>query len=619
MIAVVFLVRACDQVSAGMFGKRIENARKRGLTGYDLIDELDVWYGHNSPEYRGPFKVLDELGDANGKVTIADWDAAGLPKAQFAYFDRDHNGLLDVHEAHSWHQQRKPARTMNLSEVHDPPRGHRKPLGSWKDPLPSDDLVYQKPYPHPRDFWRKHMDGYLPAVLKGAQKGWPAMGWTPEVLKERFGWVDVKLEPKIEARGNDTAYKELDRLAPSHRLNISEYLRLEKGKNMYVVSIIPQKMAWEVAHPSVLLCGSRKKILNKRSKPPHAMTEHMYPHESGYSWMTHVFEANLWMASGTTRSQLHYDKEWNVNCLLSGKKRWFFLNPFWYDKELQWSRGRKFKPRDPLNNAWTDWVFLDPDEVDLIVQHKLRKMDYYELIQEAGDCIFIPYAMLHQVQKLDPGFQVAASWMFLPETVYDEEACEEAPLHEDLPLATMDTLYMYTGRGLIPQGYGDPLHLVERIIGMLNQVGKKHLTRKIFAEAVTRGDASLAQIRDAQEKKDRIKRMYDMLTKYASEPKRGLTADEARAVPLRLWCKPAAEGDDEGPLPCDHGQEYHLCDDEEFKVMKDYVDDKLAAKRALGAGQPVPTGEAPTHQRVWTRQRGGDRRTASKGSPRAEL
>ena len=160
--------------------------------------------------------------------------------------------------------------------------------------------------------------------------------------------VDTVLQ--VEARGNDTAYEALDRLAPSHRLNVSEYSRLEagvvgsslacfvhmsgslavltlqEGKNMYVVSIIPQAMAWEVAHPSVLLCGSRRKQLDREAGPPYKETKHEYPHEAGFEWMTHVFEANLWIASGYTRSQFHYDKEWNVNCLLSGKKRWFFLN-----------------------------------------------------------------------------------------------------------------------------------------------------------------------------------------------------------------------------------------------------------------------------------------------------
>ena len=176
--------------------RRLSAAQKRGLKGYDLIDELDVWYGSNSPEFRGPHNQLDFIGNRDGRVTLKDWKAAGLPADHFHYFDTNHDGVMDVDEAHSWHQQRQPARTMNLSEVHDPPKGHLQRMGSWKPPLPSEDLIYRKPYPHPRDFWGKHMDGYLPANLKGAQLGWPAMNWTKEELAKRFGWVDAKLEPK---------------------------------------------------------------------------------------------------------------------------------------------------------------------------------------------------------------------------------------------------------------------------------------------------------------------------------------------------------------------------------------------------------------------------------------
>lgn len=388
--------------------------------------------------------------------------------------------------------------------------------------------------------------------------------------------MDAKLEPKVEGRNNNTAYKELDQIAPGHRLNISEYLRVEEGKNAYVVSIIPQAMAWEVAHPAALLCGSRRKLVNKRSKPPYRLMNHEYPHESGYNWMTHLFEANLWMASGRTRSQFHYDKEWNVNCLLSGTKRWFFLNAFDYDKELQWARGNKFNAKNPLNNAWTDWVYLDPDKVDLIVQNKLRNMDYYELIQEAGDCIFIPYAMLHQVEKLDEDFQVAVSWMFLPETVYDEEDCKEAPLEEDLPLAAMDTLYVYSGKGLIPQGYNDPLHFVNEVREALSQHGEGFLTLKLLTNMVSQGDSILSRGRGT---KKRIKQIYDLLTFYAKDRSKGLHVDELDKVPLRLWCKPAAEGDKEGPLPCDKGQEYHFCDDEEFAKMDQAVREHLARRK----------------------------------------
>mmetsp|Transcript_55272 Transcript_55272/g.103639 ORF Transcript_55272/g.103639 Transcript_55272/m.103639 type:complete len:609 (-) Transcript_55272:83-1909(-) len=569
-----------------LFEARVKKAKDKGLTGYDLIDALDIWWGSQSPEYNGPHNQLDYLGNKDGRVTVKDWKAVGLPTDHFHYFDKNGDGMMDVHEAHSWHQQRKPARTMNLSEVKDPPKGHLQPLFSWKPPLSSEGLEYTKPYPHPRDFWRKHMDGYLPANLKGAQHGWPAMNWTKEVLAEKFGWVDAKLEPKVEARGNDSAYVDLDTISPSHRLNISEYLRVEEGKNMYVVSIIPQAMAWEVAHPSVLLCGSRRNQLNRATKPPYKVGPHEYPHEAGFDWMTHIFEANLWIATGYTRSQFHYDKEWNVNCLLSGRKRWIFLDSFKYDKEVQWSRGQKFNAKDPLNNAWTDWVFLDPDHVDLIVQHKLRDMDYYELIQEPGDCIFIPYAMLHQVQKLDYGLQVAASWMFLPETIYEDEVCEAAPLSEDLPLAAMDTLFMYTGKGLIPQGYQDPLNFVRKVEMYMKQKNEQHLSLKTFAAAVSDGAAIL---RTTPGRKKKILDLFKHLSSYAVNPKKGLARSELRKVPLRLWAKPAAEGDDEGPLPCDHGQEYQECGNEEFAKMTDFVQARLDANTpAPTSGEPRP-------------------------------
>jgi len=591
--------------------ERASHARelqRQGFSGYDLIDKLDSWWGRGDiPSYHAPKRLLDSIGDQDGRVTVKDWRQAGLPEGHFEYFDKNQDGLLDSAECMSWFLQRQPARTMNLSEVADPPEGHLQRLGSWRAPLPSEHLVYQKPYPHPRDFWHRHMDGYLPALLKGAQHGQPAMNWTRETLSERFGWVDAKIEPKSEARGNDTAYRELEILVPQHRLNISEYLRIESGKNIYVVSIIPQVMAWEVAHPAVFLCGSRRKMADKRTKPPYKLRKHEYPHESRHEWMTHVFEANLWMASGFTRSQFHYDKEWNVNCLLSGRKRWFFLNPFWYDEDLQWARGDQFVREDPLSNRWTDWVYLDPDHVDLIVQHKLRNMDYYELIQEAGDCVFIPYAMLHQVQKLDDGLQVAVSWMFLPETIYDEKACRSAPLDEDLPLAAMDTLYMYTGKGIIPQGYKDPLYFVQHISRLMEQRREEFLTLRTFTEAVSQGDAILAH---AKGRKRKVRRLFELLSSHAADPGRGLARSELAAVPLRLWCKPAAEGDEEGPLPCDRGQEYYFCDDEEFRRMEAAVQERLARRRPTPAPSPAATrpGSAPVagdrrrHQRAWSRQ-----------------
>jgi len=312
-------------------------------------------------------------------------------------------------------------------------------------------------------------------------------------------------------------------------------------------------------------------MLDKESEPPYKQKDHDYPHELGYPWMTHVFEANLWMATGKTRSQLHYDKEWNVNCLLSGKKRWFFLDPYngTYDKEIQWARGGQFNKNNPLNNLWTDWMYVDPDHVDLVVQNKLRNMDYYELVQEAGDCLFIPFAMMHQVEKIGDELQVAASWMFIPETIYNEEDCKDAPLQEDLPLAAMDVLYSYSGKGIIPQGYPDPLQFVKDLKEKMKKAGEEVLSIKRLTKTVSSGEAILATHKD---KKNRIQKLFALLTSYAKDPSKGLLWEElATSVPLRVWCKPASEGDAEGALPCDQGRELDILNNTDLKKIQNYI------------------------------------------------
>uniref|UniRef100_A0A7S1AAX2 JmjC domain-containing protein n=1 Tax=Noctiluca scintillans TaxID=2966 RepID=A0A7S1AAX2_NOCSC len=286
--------------------------------------------------------------------------------------------------------------------------------------------------------------------------------------------------------------------------------------------------------------------------------------------------------------------------MLSGRKRWFFLDPFKYHQDLQWARGEKFRPDNPLLNMWTDWVYLDPDHVDLIVQHRLREMDYYELIQEPGDCIVLPYAILHQVQKLDDALQVAASWMFVPETIYEEQVCAEAPLEEDLPLGAMDVLYMYNGTGLIPQGYMDPLQMVGKVEHRMMKKKERYLTLATFTEVVTEGEAILKTI---EGREDKIRSIFDTLTSKAKEPKRGLTRRELTAVPLRLWAKPAAEGDYEGPLQSDIGEEYVACDDAEMAKMSEFVRARLATHRSADPDpKEAQNFTQPKNTRIWKKR-----------------
>ena len=63
-------------------------------------------------------------------------------------------------------------------------------------------------------------------------------------------------------------------------------------------------------------------------------------------------------------------------------------------------RGSRYRTENDLLNAGTDWVAIDPDRVDTRVHRWLQTVDFIEFEQRAGDCVFIPYSMLHHVGKV---------------------------------------------------------------------------------------------------------------------------------------------------------------------------------------------------------------------------
>lgn len=281
--------------------------------------------------------------------------------------------------------------------TNEPPKGHLQPLGKHDpegkmrmdvDILPND--------AHPSVFWKNYVEKHKPVLLRQVDRGIGWQKWDEEYIKKHFGWVDLKIEPKIENRGNGPILDNMPK-----RLKISEYFKTFHTSPLYAVSILPQAMAWDVNFPGPMLCGGRK------TKPsidnPGKWVEHPFPHESGRDYLTHLYEANLWLGYGRSRSQLHYDKENNVNCLYRGEKKWILVDTREYYNQVEWVRGGRFEGDNDLKNKGTDWVPINPDAVDLRVHKTFKDVKYYEFTQKAGDCIFLPYAMLHWVNKTNPG------------------------------------------------------------------------------------------------------------------------------------------------------------------------------------------------------------------------
>eukprot|EP00398_MALV-I-01_sp_L67-1_P000418 gene418-69_t len=510
------------------------------------------------------FNLFDKNKDS--VVDLEDQKARKLvlEPERFQYYDKNNDGVLDYNEFLPLARERNIFDVERVSaaiKTGEYPRGHLKPIGGHRDPE-TDLAVFEGPNPiSPEDFWRDFVNTHKPALFKGAYKM-----WTEEYLLENYGDIALKLEPKLEGRGNTSAYVTM----PKSRILLKDFVKDMRTANMYAVSILPQSLAWEVTVPPALLCGSRKeqKVPEGRAKRTGKRTmKHPYPHPTNATWMTHMLEADFWLAYGRTRSQLHYDKEHNFNCLYKGTKKWVMIDTRKHYNDIIWTRGGRFRGEDDLMNAGTDWVPVDPDAVDLLVHKNFENVTYHEFIQEPGDCVYIPYSYLHWVNKTDDGMQVAASYMWDPRAVYDAEACAAAPQGSNIPLGAFDTLWHFDGAGVIPQGYPDPIDMYHQVGSAIDDIGAKTFTFKAMKEFLSRGEADLAQ------NPKRQKMFYKRFLEYASDKKRGPTHEEMLwpNTPLDLWLQFAAEADPEGMLSCDHGEVYNPRKPEEWQRMEDVI------------------------------------------------
>lgn len=270
-----------------------------------------------------------------------------------------------------------------------------------------------------------------------------------------------------------------------------------------------------------------------------------------------------------------------MNCLYKGEKRWILVDTRKHFDNMEWVRGGRYSSSDDLQNSGTDWVPIDPDKVDLRVHKNFKDVTYYEITQKAGDCIFLPYSMVHYVNKTSPGFQVAVSYMWLPNELYDDKACDQAPLQSSIPLAAFDILWYFSGKGVIPQGYPDPdYEMLRDIMHTMQSRGLEYFSREVLAGWLSMGDSPLKSNPRGQED------MFQQLSKYARKnPDKGLHHSEMRwpTVPLEEWLKLATEGDPEGMLPCDIGHKYEPRPPEETKKMEAFLEKQVAESKQLKA------------------------------------
>jgi lysine-specific demethylase 8 len=238
-------------------------------------------------------------------------------------------------------------------------------------------------------------------------------------LAQRLGPSELSVEvgPKLENRRHDTA-----------QMTIKEFLRATANdtdeSSHYIVTPLDapgaSALVPELLLPSVLRCGG-------------ATEEPMRLH--------------LWVSAGGTRSVLHSDPLDNLNCVFSGRKRFWMVDSV-HNASFQ---------RDTC--GWTVSDLLaraNGDDMAALGANELRKrygygafagnldvrsidldspkgacwaeLPWWEADVGPGDCLYIPTGFLHHVYT-PPGHSVAVNWWYHRPHQFDSEAgfgCEDS-------------------------------------------------------------------------------------------------------------------------------------------------------------------------------------------------
>ena len=232
------------------------------------------------------------------------------------------------------------------STFHHPP-GHKQPIGNHRPP----ELKYDEHFELSGELlFERYVQAKQPVILRNFARQWPAFTkWTDDYLRNNFGHLEVKLEPK-RVGTNAGAEGALG----IGRDTIRNFADTYRENSKYAVGQLPSPMYRDVLVAPCLTCGELADSL---------------------------VEVDLWWSSGGTMSLLHSDAFNTFSCQLNGTKEWM-----------------------AMNNNETDGVYVEPaskwqpgglspidvDAVDLEEFPLFADVKYGIARIEAGDCFYMP-------------------------------------------------------------------------------------------------------------------------------------------------------------------------------------------------------------------------------------
>ncbi|XP_019619076.1 PREDICTED: lysine-specific demethylase 8-like [Branchiostoma belcheri] len=266
----------------------------------------------------------------------------------------------------------------------EPPAGHLQPLGAHQPPVGQvESLDY---VPTPEDFYHNYIQPGKPVIFRGAAKHHPAFQkWSDLYIMEKYGDVEVEVDFR----------KKENRDRPGETMMMEKFLLNYNASDFYMVTTVPEPMMEEVYLPSCLSCGG---------------------------FTSRLQDYVMWFSSGGTKSHLHMDNIDNVMCMVSGSKEWFML-----DRQA----GAKVR----LDRSEGAYSTVDVDRVDMYKYPEFRTLPWWSADIGPGDCLYVPYAWLHQVRS--HGRNIAVNNWWTPLSEFDYLDCQGKDTKAPIPLSTL--------------------------------------------------------------------------------------------------------------------------------------------------------------------------------------
>jgi len=215
------------------------------------------------------------------------------------------------------------------------------------------------------EFVERYVRGCRPVVITGIAKDWPAMQrWTPALLKERFGHLDVEIQAE---RDSDPQYEQNKLL---HRRVARFGPFIDK-----VLAGGPTNDYYMTANNEVLRRPEFAPLLDDVGSLPDWCDRPALARSSSF-----------WFGPAGTLTPLHHDTLMLLHTQVVGRKRWRFVSP------LQTPR---------VYNFFSVFSPVDVEQPDLARYPAFADAKVLEVVVEPGETLFLPLAWWHQVTSLD--------------------------------------------------------------------------------------------------------------------------------------------------------------------------------------------------------------------------